>query len=47
MILHHSHANHAAIGRCAREASRGRIGMIVLGSIVTMLGLLNLAASLA
>ena len=47
MILHHSRATHPAFGRRVSEASRGRIGMIVLAGVVAMLAILNLTASLA
>jgi hypothetical protein len=47
MILHHSSTGIRSIGRPIDNAARARIGMIGLGSIVTLLVLLNAAVSLA
>ena len=47
MILHQSCRNHPAVDGRVLEASRARIGMIVLESTIAILGILNLAASLA
>lgn len=43
MILHHSPANRPLIEARVHGASRARIGMIVLASVVAMLAMLNLA----
>jgi hypothetical protein len=47
MTLHHSSTGVRSIGKPARNAPRGRIGMLGLGSVVILLALLNVAASLA
>ena len=47
MIVRSFSPSHAKSGQSAHEASRARVGMIVLAATVTTLAVLNLAASLA